>query len=136
MKEVRIDRVFAIISRQNLFLNCQWFLTLCQKKYIGKITPSILWINYLQSIRDYARIAIYVTRERKRAFYNPLTERRKFSSSRKCFADRDSEGTRLRFLSESRSAKQFSRAGKYSTSGSGLWNAAFSLSSDIQHFIF
>ena len=52
-------------------------------------------------------IAIYVTRERKRAFYNPLTERRKFSSTRKCFADRDSEGTRLRFLSESRSAKQF-----------------------------
>ena len=44
------------------------------------------------------KIAIYVTRLRKRAFYNPLTERRKFSTSsrEKYFADRDSEGTMSR----------------------------------------
>ena len=71
-------------------------------------------------------IAIYVTSDRKRAFYDPLTERRKFSSTRKIFADLDSEMERVQI---------FFLCWKISTSGSGSLNAAFSITSDTAFYL-
>ena len=82
------------------------------------------------------RIAIYVTSDRKRAFYDPLTERRKFSRPRKIFAERDSERNAFTLPFLSRDLQIFFESWKFSTSGSGSLNAAFSITSDIQHFIF
>ena len=72
-------------------------------------------------------IAIYVTSDRKRAFYDPLTQRRKFSSTRKIFADLDSEMERVQI---------FFLCWKISTSGgSGSLNAAFSITSDTAFYL-
>ena len=60
-------------------------------------------------------IAIYV----KRAFYNPLTERRKFSRPRKIFAERDSERNAFTLPFLSRDLQIFFESWKISTSGSG-----------------
>jgi hypothetical protein len=72
-------------------------------------------------------IAIYVTSDRKRAFYDPLThQRRKFSSTRKIFADLDSEMEHVQI---------FFLCWKISTSGSGSLNAAFSITSDTAFYL-
>jgi hypothetical protein len=62
-----------------------------------------------------------MSRERENArFITPSPNVENFLARENSFADRDSEGTRLRFLSGSRSAKLFSSARNFATSGSGL----------------
>jgi hypothetical protein len=68
------------------------------------------------------------------AFDNPDPEVAIFLALENSFADLDPERKRKRVPSESRSAKLFSRARKFSTFGEGVIKRAFSLSRDINSY--
>ena len=68
------------------------------------------------------------------AFYNPDPEVANFLALENSFADLDPERKRKRVPSESRSAKLFSRARKFSTFCEGVIKRAFSLSRDINSY--